>query len=295
MPLEIIRALPALLYVRIIYSSIVLIKLDVSANSPDSGIGKIVDRNSLMAQAYIENLLVHMKRVANDDHRHLIATKFCIILGKLVRWYRQIMHPGARQEPQTSLSPAQDFGDSSKSDQDLSDFSKSQQPESTLTSPGSMLNAMAAAPMPHPDRSFMMLSSFSGAPQYSNLDYSPYGPNSVAFPTTPSTAAPAAAAPRLTTTTAMDPDMPHPPSLASNDNATPQSAADYSSPEMVEQFSQQQYTIPMDVDPSMFNQLQGADPFLYSQDPNAWILEGMDYSNLGSVPDFDWESIPGPQ
>ena len=64
----------------------------------------------------------------------------------------------------------------------------------------------------------------------------------------------------------------------------------------MDHFGQQQYAIPMDVDPSMFNQLQDVTPFTtYNQDPNDWLLEGMDYSNMVNVPDFDWDSIPGPQ
>ncbi len=44
----------------------------------------------------------------------------------------------------------------------------------------------------------------------------------------------------------------------------------------------------------MFNQLQGADPFTYNRDPNDWMFEGLDYSNMENVADFDWLSIPEP-
>lgn len=282
MHVDTIRTLPALLYVRIIYSSIVLIKLDISATSCDSQIGKLFDRDSLRTRVYIEKVLVHMKRVAGNGNKHLLATKFCIILGKLVLWYRQIMQPRARPEQQPSLSPGKNFGALYKPVKLMSDPIPTLDSENGFAPPESMADAMIAPPIPHPEGSFMSLSSFSGAPQYPPPSHSP-------FPVPTSSAA-------TKTTTA--PDMLNPPAAYNEapshayNEATSQST-EHSSPEIMDQFGQQ-YVIPMDVDPSIFNQLQEADPFIYNQDPNAWILEGIDYSTMANIPDFDWGSIPGP-
>ena len=271
MHVETIRALPALLYVRIIYSSIILIKLDVSANSPDSEIGKVLDRDSLLTRAYIEKTLVQVKRVAGNDNKNILAAKFCMILGKLVLWHRQIMQLGANKEQQPSLVPIKSFPTPYKPDQIPSDPIHFQGQETGLTFPGSMAKAMAAPSMPHPDSSFT--SSFLYAPQYPTPGHSPFS---------------APAVPPAITTAPEIPNL-----SATYNEGTPQST-DYSSPEIMDQPGQQ-YTLPMDIDPSMFNQLQGADPFTYDQDSNEWMFEGMDYASMANVPDFDWDSIPGPQ
>ena len=273
MHIETLRSLPALLYVRVIYSSIILIKLDVSASSSDSEIGKILDRESLMTRAYIEKALVQMKRVAGTENRYILSAKFCMILGKLVLWYRQVMQPDTTQGRAQPLAPFKNFSSPYKPDEIPSDPQAFPVPKASFPQPDSMVNAMAAPPMPHPGAAFTIFSSFSGAPQYPTPHQSPFS-------------APVKSAAQ--TSAQGIPDL-----SASYDARTPQST-DYSSPELMDQ-SDPQLPVPMDVDPCMFDQLQGIDPFTYSQQPNDWMFEGMEYSNIENVPDFDWLSIPEPQ
>ena len=248
-----------------------LIKLDVSANTPDSEIGKILDRDSLLTRAYIEKALVQMKRVAGNENRNILSAKFCMILGKLVVWYRQIMQPGAITDQQAeSLRPINAFGTQYKPEEIPSDPRHSGPgfvPESTI-------KAMAVNSMPNSAATFTSFSSFSGAPRYPTPGHSPFPSSFMA--------------------TTNGPEMQTMSTHAPVNHGTPNSAADYSSPELMDQ-SGPRFDFSMDVEPSMFDQLQDADPFTYNQDPNEWMFEGMDYSNMPNVPDFDWNSIPGPQ
>ena len=273
MNVETLRAVPAMLYVRIIYSSIILIKLDVSAKSADSEIGKLLDRDSLMTRVYIEKTLAQMKRVAGTENKYILAAKFCMIFGKLVLWYRQIMQSDANEVRPQPFAPFKEFSSPYMPDEILSDPQHFPTTKASTPLPDSMASAMAAPPMPHPGTAFASFSSFSGAPQYPTPGHSPF---------------PALANSANTTSTERIPGL-----SAPYNARTPQSI-DHSSPELADQ-SDLQFSVPMEIDPSMFDQLQGADPSTYNQVPNNWMFEGMDYSNLENVPDFDWLSIPEPQ
>ena len=273
MPVQTLRSLPALLYMRICYSCIILIKLDVSAVSPGSEIGKILDRNILLTRAYIEKALVQMKRLAGTDNKHVLSAKFCLLLGKLVLWYRRIIqqHDAPPQSRPSSFTPFKDTGSLNPSDGLIAPTQDPHASQSNILPADSMLKAMAAPPMPQPGVSFTSFSSFSGAPRYPTPGRSPASDLAKPAPST-----------------TISPDIPD--LSATHNENTPQSS-DYSSPEMAEQ-SGPQLSVPMEVDPSMFNQLQGADPFTYNRDPNDWMFEELDYSNMENVADFDWLSIP---
>ena len=273
MPVQTLRSLPALLYMRICYSCIILIKLDVSAVSPGSEIGKILDRNTLRTRAYIEKALVQMRGLAGAENKHVLSAKFTLLLGKLVLWYRQIIqqHDAPPQSQPSSFTSFKGAGALKPSDALAAPTQNSHPDQSNILPADSMLKAMAAPPMPQPGVSFTSFSSFSGAPHYPTPGRSPS--SNLAKPAT---------------STTISPDLPD---LSATHNANTPQSSDYSSPEMMEQ-SSSQLSVPMEVDPSMFNQLQGADPFTYNQDPNDWMFEGLDYSNMDNVADFDWLSIP---
>ena len=276
MQINTLRSLPALLYMRICYSCIVLIKLDISAASADSEIGKILDRDTLLTRAYIEKALVQMKRLAGTENKHVLSAKFCLLLGKLIIWYRQIVqqHDAQTQDITTSYAPSKDLRPMDPPGGWISQAQHPQASQLNLPPADSMVKAMAAPPMPQPGVAFTSLSSFSGAPQYPTT----LGDSPLSDPAKPAAAA---------TFSAEMPDL-----SATHGGSTPQSS-DYSSPETTEQQGPQ-LSVPMEVDPSMFDQLQGADPFTYNRDPNDWMFEGLDYSNMENVADFDWLSIPEP-
>jgi len=79
---------PTLVYVRVVYATVVLIKLSISATMPSSELGKILDPANNKIEIYFEKLLTHLKAVAEfeDGGKHVISFKFLGILTKLKLW-----------------------------------------------------------------------------------------------------------------------------------------------------------------------------------------------------------------
>ena len=272
---EDIRSFPAFLYARLLYGCIVLIKLDVSIDSPTSQIGKIVERDSLMASYHVEKTLIQLRKVAGVDSKCIMGAKFYMILSKLVNWYRSLPQGGPKTFCQdvamaTSVTSA------------------------TLSSgvnPGVGPQKMAAqteakeSALPTSETTVQREAGFSYAA----------GP-SQDFSKIPSKPAAETAGPENTKSS----PSPHQSSgaeatssQAGNSQGTP--ATDYSSPDMIDTSSAARlpYEFPMEVDTSMFNQLEGVDPFNYNQDPNDWMFDGMDYSALENVEGLDWSGVSG--
>ena len=293
---EDIRALPAFLYARILYSAIVLIKLDVSIDAPQSEIGKMVDRESLMTKPYVEKTLVQMKRVAGNDNKCILGAKFYTILGKLVMWFRSVSNGPHMNREAFTFDPTNPM-QSANSKQEIT-----LDPQASM----SMLNdpiAQAVAAAPIPQREPMVFSLFNGfpqapapAPSATNSDQG----SSVLSDTTqkPSSNVNNMAASNPVTSSASNSTSTFTPpnSQAAQSHGTP--ATDYSSPEMMDasSFSNNSripYEFPMEVDPSFFRALEGVvDPFTYNQDPNDWFFDGMDYeAALEGVEGVDWDAF----
>ena len=79
---------PTLVYVRIVYAAVILIKLSISASMPSSELGKILDPANNKIELYLEEIITHLKAVATlaDGDKHIISTKFLGILTKLKLW-----------------------------------------------------------------------------------------------------------------------------------------------------------------------------------------------------------------
>jgi len=268
MDIETIRAVPALLYVRVIYSSVVLIKLEISANARGSQVGKILDSNSLNVRSYMTKTLTHLTKVVGMENKNILAAKFLMIFKKLTAWYMS-----SKSQLESGNHP-QPFGPRRAVD-----------PPTQAEEPGSLLTqsekALKMDPKPHqlgpttpgpygaPPNSFQ---PFSGLPQPSpgpGKTFSDFSSFSV---------------PPNSTSDGMQ-HFSNDPTIAEN-AASP---SDYSSPEYHPPGS----TIPfdysqMEVDPSMFGQLQDAEPFTYNPDPNDWMFDGTNFMN---VPDFEWNPV----
>ncbi len=88
MDVKTVRATPIFQWVRIIYGAVVLIKLSLSASTPTSEIGKVLDHDSLQVTQYMDRLLVHVMRVLGPEKNRVAAT-FLTMLMKLKQWYTQ--------------------------------------------------------------------------------------------------------------------------------------------------------------------------------------------------------------
>lgn len=84
-----IRATPTLVYVRLVYAVVILIKLSISTST--TKLGEALKPEDIKVSLYLEKLLVHLKAVAMLDNReiHTLGAKFLQILIKLKFWFQQ--------------------------------------------------------------------------------------------------------------------------------------------------------------------------------------------------------------
>ena len=100
-----IRALPIFQLVRMIYGVVILIKLSLSASTPASEIGKVLDYESVQVTQYMDKLLVHLMR-ALGPKKHRGASKFLAILMTLKSWYfEQTLKGNVRNEDKVEIEP----------------------------------------------------------------------------------------------------------------------------------------------------------------------------------------------
>ena len=91
---------PVLVFVRVVYATVILIKLSISASIPSSELGKIIAPDSNKIDVHLEELLVHLKTAATFENgtKHVISSKFLGILTKLKLWWqRQKQQSSAEQ------------------------------------------------------------------------------------------------------------------------------------------------------------------------------------------------------
>ncbi|KAL9125505.1 MAG: hypothetical protein Q9217_005307 [Psora testacea] len=294
MNISTIRALPAMFFVRITYSCVVLIKLELSSSAPASELGKVLDCDSLNLPSQLEKVVRHQIAVVGSEGKNILAAKFLMIMKTLVRWYKAY-------KSQPALSNEKRGGTESG----LELYTKYQ----TTETPKQHTQPKLAQSMPQQ----------YGLPNFDNLPANTFQPFSgvVHHPPAPALGQPfngfISAPANATTTAATEQQMQQAPYdyhqalLAAKTNSP---SADYSSPEHYppgggggERNGSNSMSPPvsdskMEVDPSMFGQLQGiGEPFTYNPDPNDWMFDwnmnGGDGMGMGEVgiPEFEWGPV----
>ncbi|OHE98996.1 hypothetical protein CORC01_05686 [Colletotrichum orchidophilum] len=81
-----IRCLPVFNFVRVAYAVVVLIKMYFSATAPGSELGKVIDKDNMKVEYYLDALLEKFRAAASDD-RSRPAAKFLIVLVMLRSWF----------------------------------------------------------------------------------------------------------------------------------------------------------------------------------------------------------------
>ncbi|OBR15209.1 Fungal specific transcription factor [Colletotrichum higginsianum IMI 349063] len=81
-----IRCLPVFNFVRIAYAVVVLIKMYFSATAPGSELGKVIDKDNMKVESYLDALLEKFRAAASDD-RSRPAAKFMVVLVMLRSWF----------------------------------------------------------------------------------------------------------------------------------------------------------------------------------------------------------------
>ena len=113
MPVASVRALPALIYVRVIYCCVLLIKLEVSINAPKSELANVLDQQTLNVSSYLQRCLAHQVAIVGTEGRNITATKFLMIMKRLIGWYHtykaQLVTGGKEHrpfDPQGAIDPS---------------------------------------------------------------------------------------------------------------------------------------------------------------------------------------------
>jgi hypothetical protein len=83
-----IRCLPVFNFVRVAYAVVVLIKLYFSASTPNSELGKVINKDNMKVEEYLEKLLDKFRLVAADD-KSSPASKFLFVLVMLRSWFQK--------------------------------------------------------------------------------------------------------------------------------------------------------------------------------------------------------------
>ncbi|GKT48105.1 transcriptional regulatory protein DEP1 [Colletotrichum spaethianum] len=81
-----IRCLPVFNFVRVAYAVVVLIKMYFSATAPGSELGKVIDKDNMRVEYYLDALLEKFRAAASDD-RSRPAAKFLVVLVMLRSWF----------------------------------------------------------------------------------------------------------------------------------------------------------------------------------------------------------------
>lgn len=81
-----IRCLPVFNYVRVAYATVVLIRVYFAASSPNSELGKVINKDNMKVEQHLENLL-HKFRVTAADDKSRPASKFLVVLVMIRSWF----------------------------------------------------------------------------------------------------------------------------------------------------------------------------------------------------------------
>lgn len=83
-----LRCLPVILYTRLFYAIVVLCKVTISVQCPESGMYKMIEASSLKLFDYLYNSMNILKDAAGDEGFSVPAT-FYLIVTKLTAWYHK--------------------------------------------------------------------------------------------------------------------------------------------------------------------------------------------------------------
>lgn len=100
-----IRCLPVFNFVRVAYALVILIKLYFSAALPGSELGKVINKDDLKVQKYLDALLDKFRETAAED-RSRPAAKFLVVLVMLRTWFSKQIKADNKEQPPTPSNPS---------------------------------------------------------------------------------------------------------------------------------------------------------------------------------------------
>jgi hypothetical protein len=98
---ETVRCLPVGHFVRVAYAVVVLIKMYFAAAAPNSELGKVINKNDMKVEQYLDRLVdIFKASAANEKSRP--AAKFLMVLIMLKTWFLRQREGGKPSASQTS-------------------------------------------------------------------------------------------------------------------------------------------------------------------------------------------------
>jgi hypothetical protein len=86
-PPKYLRVLPTFLYIRVVYSVFILLKIFFICSAPGSELGKVLQPDAIKVEHYLSRLVSHMQDVTSDENCR-IAAKFYAVFFKFRTWFR---------------------------------------------------------------------------------------------------------------------------------------------------------------------------------------------------------------
>ena len=271
MSIEAVRACPRLLWIRLCYAIVILMKLSISASTPSSELGKIIDPGDCKVLYYSERVIAYLDKISTvaSQKKHDLSFRFLHVLTNLNFWYQRHtlqLNPTSRQN-ETLLKREPESLPSVVGASASQDMTSVRSPNAPMSSDSEAIpqDSHFAPYKPQSLSDFNLLQDNSRTPTSNAIDQNTLEP----APAPASASAPLTQAP-----------------FWSND-VQPSSSA---FPEPVDSFtstSNAPFDFPMDLDPNLFSQLFNKE--LYDGNLMFGGEDGMDYTN---VPDTDWANWP---
>lgn len=83
-----VRCLPIFNFIRVAYAVVVLIKMYFAAAAPNSELGKIIDKDNMKVEQYLDSL-VELFKAAAAEEKSRPAAKFLMVLIMLKTWFHR--------------------------------------------------------------------------------------------------------------------------------------------------------------------------------------------------------------
>jgi hypothetical protein len=101
---ETVRCLPVINFVRIAYAVVVLIKMYFAAVTPNSELGKVIDKNNMKVEQYLDGLVAIFSASAADK-KSRPSHKFLMVLIMLKTWFGRQREGKAPQPGESAILP----------------------------------------------------------------------------------------------------------------------------------------------------------------------------------------------
>jgi hypothetical protein len=102
--IETVRCLPVINFVRTAYAVVVLIKMYFAANTPNSELGRVINKDQMKVEHYLDGL-VNLFSAAASDKKSRPSHKFLMVLMMLKTWFGRQREGKALQIGEPAILP----------------------------------------------------------------------------------------------------------------------------------------------------------------------------------------------